>query len=288
MSGAIGSSDRLIKDTKILATFLLKAARQVLAVEMESAGVYRGASGRQVPSVAIRGISDVVGFKRHPGWTGYACHSAAAFTHAFLRTRPIGPRATTPPTEVEPERGERDWVEELGDSPETFFNEPSRRKNLSAPWNQVRPSRGSPRGQLQISDEDVYGMLRINSGDYAIAPEQMIWIKQKMSPPVRATVSTSRDAFVALRLCEIVLTVEAARWPAHLGRSVLRGNLHRAVVVALALLSNNPDDEMLTAVASKAIEKAVERQWLDSEAVDNWNSGLADPDRSQNAVPAAP
>jgi len=91
-AGAVGSSDRLVKDTKILATFLLKAARQVLAVEMESAGVYRGASGRGVPAVAIRGISDVVGFKRDPGWTAYSCHSAAAFTRAFLRTRPVVPR----------------------------------------------------------------------------------------------------------------------------------------------------------------------------------------------------
>jgi nucleoside phosphorylase len=90
-SGAIGSSDRLVKDTKILSTFLLKVARQVLAVEMESAGVYRAASGRHVPYVAIRGISDVVGFKRDPGWTAYACHSAASFTHALLRSRPIEP-----------------------------------------------------------------------------------------------------------------------------------------------------------------------------------------------------
>ncbi|MDC0747908.1 phosphorylase family protein [Polyangium mundeleinium] len=90
-AGAIGSSDRLVKDTQVLAAFLRKAARQVLAVEMESAGVYRGASGRQVPAVAIRGISDVVGFKRDPGWTAYACHTAAAFTHAFLRTQPIQP-----------------------------------------------------------------------------------------------------------------------------------------------------------------------------------------------------
>jgi nucleoside phosphorylase len=87
----------LVKDTKILATFLLKVARQVLAVEMESAGVYRAATGRGVPLVAIRGLSDIVGFKRAPEWTAYACHSAAAFTRAFLRTKPIEPRASAPP-----------------------------------------------------------------------------------------------------------------------------------------------------------------------------------------------
>ena len=101
-AGAIGSSDRLVKDTKILATFLLKAARQVLAVEMESAGVYRAATGREVPLVAIRGLSDVVGLKRNPGWTAYACHTAAAFTRAFLRTRPIEPRASEPALPAKP------------------------------------------------------------------------------------------------------------------------------------------------------------------------------------------
>ena len=106
-AGAIGSSDRLVKDTKILATFLLKAARQVLAVEMESAGVYRAATGRGVPLVAIRGLSDVVGFKRDPRWTAYACHTAAAFTRAFLCTRPIEPRAAdaAPPGQPPPTPG---------------------------------------------------------------------------------------------------------------------------------------------------------------------------------------
>lgn len=51
---------------------------------MESAGLYKAAHGR-VPFLAIRGISDIVGFKRDPGWTSYACHTAAAFTRAFLR-----------------------------------------------------------------------------------------------------------------------------------------------------------------------------------------------------------
>jgi nucleoside phosphorylase len=101
-AGAVGSSDRLVKETTILATFLLKAARQVLAVEMESAGVYRAATGRGVPIVAIRGLSDVVGFKRDPGWTAYACHSAASFTRAFLRTGPIEPRASAPTPPVQP------------------------------------------------------------------------------------------------------------------------------------------------------------------------------------------
>jgi nucleoside phosphorylase len=69
----------------------LKMARQVAAVEMESAGVYRATHERGVPFLSIRGISDVVGLKREPAWTGYACHSAASFLRAFLRTRPTEP-----------------------------------------------------------------------------------------------------------------------------------------------------------------------------------------------------
>jgi hypothetical protein len=44
-----------------------------------------------VPFLAIRGISDVVGFDRDPDGTAYACEIAAAFTRAFLRARPILP-----------------------------------------------------------------------------------------------------------------------------------------------------------------------------------------------------
>ena len=39
--------------------------------------------------LAIRGICDIVGLKRADTWTKFACASAAAFTRAFLRTRPI-------------------------------------------------------------------------------------------------------------------------------------------------------------------------------------------------------
>jgi nucleoside phosphorylase len=89
-AGAIASSDRLIKDTEIMRVWL-RIARHILAVEMESAGVYRAASDR-VPTLSIRGISDIIGFRRDPSFTAYACHTAAAFTRALLRARPIEPR----------------------------------------------------------------------------------------------------------------------------------------------------------------------------------------------------
>lgn len=93
VAGAIASSDRLIKDTELLGIWL-KMARQVIAVEMEAAGAYHTTRNhhREVPMLAIRGISDIVGFRRDPRWTNYACHSAAAFARALLQLRPIEPR----------------------------------------------------------------------------------------------------------------------------------------------------------------------------------------------------
>ena len=87
-AGPIASSDRLVKDPELLIPWL-QTARNLLAIEMESGGVYRAAQER-CPMLAIRGISDIVGLKRADAWTKYACASAAAFTRAFLRTRPVG------------------------------------------------------------------------------------------------------------------------------------------------------------------------------------------------------
>ncbi len=86
-SGIIASSDRLIKDTKVLIPWL-QTNLNLLAVEMESGGVYRAARER-CAMLAIRGISDIVGFKREERWTQYACASAAAFARAYLLTTPI-------------------------------------------------------------------------------------------------------------------------------------------------------------------------------------------------------
>lgn len=91
-AGAIASSDRLIKDADLLSVWL-KVARQVLAVEMELAGVYQATYGRRVPTLSIRGISDIVGLKRDSAWTKYACHTAAAFALALVQTRPFEPRS---------------------------------------------------------------------------------------------------------------------------------------------------------------------------------------------------
>jgi hypothetical protein len=85
----------------------MKVARHVLAIEMESAGVYRAAHGHRVPTLSIRGISDIVGFKRSADWIQYACHTAAAFAFALMQTRPFEPRATTPTTKEAPGKARR-------------------------------------------------------------------------------------------------------------------------------------------------------------------------------------
>src|SRR6266436_5095932 len=83
-AGPIASSDRLVKDPKVLFPWIT-TARGILAIEMESAGVHR-ATRDKTPMLSIRGLSDIVGLKRHDSWTKYACASAAAFARAYLRT----------------------------------------------------------------------------------------------------------------------------------------------------------------------------------------------------------
>jgi nucleoside phosphorylase len=99
MAGPIASSDRLVKDPTLVIRWLA-TSRDLLAIEMESGGVYRASQDR-CPMLAIRGISDIVGLQRAEAWTRFACASAAAFTRAFLRTRPVplgaAPAVADPP-----------------------------------------------------------------------------------------------------------------------------------------------------------------------------------------------
>jgi nucleoside phosphorylase len=110
-AGAIASSGQVLKNTDIAGEWL-QGARQILAVEMESAGVYMIANQRHVPVLAIRGISDIIGVKRDPRWTEYACHTAAAFARAFVgaglidaRAPNAAPREQAPPPRITPGRG---------------------------------------------------------------------------------------------------------------------------------------------------------------------------------------
>ena len=83
---SVASSDTLVKSTGLMKQWH-ESARSVAAVEMELSGIYLAARNidRECPVLAIRGISDVVGFRREEQWTKYGCHTAAAFLFALLR-----------------------------------------------------------------------------------------------------------------------------------------------------------------------------------------------------------
>ena len=87
----------MIRNIDILVQWL-QTARTILAVEMESAGVYQATQGiqRQYPVMAMRGISDIIGLERNNQWTKYACQTAAAFAYAFVTAGIITPREHTP------------------------------------------------------------------------------------------------------------------------------------------------------------------------------------------------
>lgn len=87
-SAVIISSNTLVKDTTIAEQWR-QNARQAAGVEMELAGVCRAArygTDGQTKVLAIRGLSDIVGYKRSTEWTLYACNSAAAFAAALIES----------------------------------------------------------------------------------------------------------------------------------------------------------------------------------------------------------
>jgi nucleoside phosphorylase len=96
-TGTIASSNSLIRNIDIFVRWL-QTARNILAVEMESAGVYQATQmiKQQYPVMAIRGISDIIGLERDNQWTKYACQTAAAFAYAFVTAGIISPRENTP------------------------------------------------------------------------------------------------------------------------------------------------------------------------------------------------
>jgi nucleoside phosphorylase len=79
----IASSDRLIKDPELILIWQ-SVIKDIAAVEMESAGMYAVCHQRGVPCLAIRGISDIVGWQRDERWTLYACDTAATCARSLV------------------------------------------------------------------------------------------------------------------------------------------------------------------------------------------------------------
>ncbi len=92
--GSVASSNALVKDT-VLARQWQSAARDLTHIEMELGGVYQAARqrDRECPILAIRGLSDIVGYERDAAWTEFACRSAASFAHAVIRSGKLPRRA---------------------------------------------------------------------------------------------------------------------------------------------------------------------------------------------------
>jgi nucleoside phosphorylase len=88
--GPTASSNQLVKDDALIRQWQ-EAARSITHVEMELAGVVQAArdADYDVPVLAIRGLSDIVGYRRDPDWTVYACHSAASLCVAMINSRVI-------------------------------------------------------------------------------------------------------------------------------------------------------------------------------------------------------
>lgn len=142
-AGPIASSDRLVKDPELLLP-ILTTSRNLLAIEMESAGVHRAARDK-TPMLAIRSLSDIVGFKRNDAWTKYACAAAAHFTRAFLRTTPIPLPANDKPSAITLDSQQKSDAEEafsnllpLRHFPERLYIGPALCRSMKHGWSILR------------------------------------------------------------------------------------------------------------------------------------------------------
>ncbi len=86
-TGTIASSDSLVRDPSALRHWQ-EASRKIQTIEMEAAGVFEAAArvDATYPVLVARGTSDVIGYRRDAEWTAYACHTAASFIIALLRS----------------------------------------------------------------------------------------------------------------------------------------------------------------------------------------------------------
>ncbi|MDP1821691.1 MAG: tetratricopeptide repeat protein [Archangium sp.] len=111
-AGGIASSDRLVKDPELMKLWR-KVIKGIDAKEMESAGALAACSPRGVPYLTIRGISDIIGWKREEAWTRFACTTAAVATRMLVKTgafaaldasEPQPPAPVAPVAPVDPDR----------------------------------------------------------------------------------------------------------------------------------------------------------------------------------------
>jgi hypothetical protein len=80
------TGNTLMKDT-VLAAQMAQSARHASAIEMEFAGVLtacRYVGSGKTRALAVRGLSDIIGYKRSPEWTKFACKTAASLSYTLI------------------------------------------------------------------------------------------------------------------------------------------------------------------------------------------------------------
>jgi nucleoside phosphorylase len=80
------SGNVLVKDPALVEK-LKQSVRSFCTAEMELAGVYEAVYAEDEQNhrvLAVRGLSDIVGFNRDGDWTEFACHSASAVAHKLI------------------------------------------------------------------------------------------------------------------------------------------------------------------------------------------------------------
>ncbi len=86
----LATSNVLVKEYGMLHEWK-RVARQISHIEMEAGGVYlaaRTAGDVEIPLLGVRGLSDIVGYRRSAEWTAFACHTAAAFVRRLVQVVP--------------------------------------------------------------------------------------------------------------------------------------------------------------------------------------------------------
>ncbi len=89
--GTIASGEKVISDALSVAR-LKKLEKDLIAIEMEGSGAIEAVQaqgGGAGGFLDIRGISDYADKEKADGWQAYAADAAAAFTFAFLASKPI-------------------------------------------------------------------------------------------------------------------------------------------------------------------------------------------------------
>jgi formylglycine-generating enzyme required for sulfatase activity/nucleoside phosphorylase len=106
LDGPAAAGNQLVKNVELVQKWQ-ESARKLAQIDMELEGVWAAAQNHGIPLFSIRGVSDIIGFRREPEWTNYACHTAAAFAFHLIQAGVLpsiepGPASPKPTPRDEP------------------------------------------------------------------------------------------------------------------------------------------------------------------------------------------